>query len=140
MNLKKVVFLTLCMISLSLIVGCGAKPIEVPANELCNDIYKGKVVVTEGVILVPKSMVTSGRLPLAIRVKDKGKTPIINVAIGTGPNTAERLPLKFTPADLKITAKDGSIIKNGDRVRVTGKMTNTSKSYSNLQVKTIEKL
>ncbi len=84
-------------------------------------------------------MITGGRYPLYLKVRNKGKTPLINIPRGTADNTVKLLPRNYKSADLEIISDDNSIIKHGEKIRVTGEMTNVSKAYCNLQVEKIEK-
>jgi len=128
-----------------LFVSCSSEPVFVKAEELCNNEYKNKEVITEGVLVVPSSFYTMGStVTLMLEASNNVKVPSI-VFLNYNKkkekkNMIDPLTDDFTEEDIKIYDNDGNLVNLGEKVRITGELTGGSSAYCELWVHKLEKV
>ena len=127
-----------------LLVGCSSEPpIYVLATDLCNEKYKNKIIITEGLILLPSSFYTmNGSVTMSLGVeKTHEKIPSLSIKTwGDKKNIMEPLNDGYTENDVIIYDDNGKIIPLGAKVRVTGKLAGGSKTWCEVYVDKIEQV
>jgi len=129
---------------LLLVFSCQSEPPQsVALCEVCDDQYKKKNVIIEGIIKMPNQFITGGVMQMWIKTTPKcnTRTPILGFRnVKGGKNSMKFLPTNYTSADIKITDNSDQAIIPGDKVKVTGTMIATSKAWCQINVEKIEKL
>ena len=138
--MKNVLYILSCCIILSFITSCSSEPLKVNACELCNEKYKKEMVTTEGIVVLPESFYTTGgSVTLFLKDNCQVKSPSISIkTFGEKKNSMEKLTSGYTEEDVKIYDNNGTIVKLGDRIRVTGKLVGASKQWCEINVDKIE--
>lgn len=128
-----------------LIVSCSSEPVFVKAEELCQEQYKKKDVITEGILIAPSSFYTMGST-VTLMLESSSKTTVPSIVFLNYNNDHEKKnmiePLKdgFSEEDIKIYDNEGNLVNLGEKVRITGELSGGSKSYCELWVKKLEKI
>lgn len=143
-NITKLAILTYVLFLCS----CTSNPPKlVQASELCNEEYKGEIVMCEGIIRLPDSFYTTGGSVTMALEAEKGKYRIPGISLktfsvteGEKKNMMDLLPDGFTEDDVKIYDDSGKTIKLGDNIRVTGELVGASKAWCEINVTKIEKI
>ena len=134
----------ICTVIITL-TSCSSEPVFVKAEELCNNEYKNKEVITEGVLVVPSSFYTMGStVTLMLEASNNVKVPSI-VFLNYNKkkekkNMIDPLTDDFTEEDIKIYDNDGNLVNLGEKVRITGELTGGSSAYCELWVHKLEKV
>ncbi|MFO7167708.1 MAG: hypothetical protein DIU80_006725 [Chloroflexota bacterium] len=110
------------------LASCGATPEVVAYDEVCEQ-PDGTLVQTEGYFAVGSSIfcsnIGSSHVQCGFEFVDSPDEEdgfTADVAQGTGPNQVEPIPDDFTPEAILIHASDGSDVRIGDRVTISGKL------------------
>lgn len=112
----------------ALFASCGARPEPVAFDAVCSQ-KDGTVVQTEGYFAAEGSVFCSNIGSSEVQCgfdfvpapgEEKGFTA--DVAEGTGRNQVEPIPDDFTPEAILIHASDGSDVRIGDKVVISGKL------------------
>ncbi len=112
----------------ALVAACGAPPTPVAYADVCNQ-PDGSVVQTEGYFAVDGSIFCSntGSSELEcgfefVDTPDSSDGFTADVGEGSGRNKVEPIPDDFTPESILIHADDGSDVRLGDKVTISGKL------------------
>lgn len=143
-NITKLAILT-CLISLS---SCTSNPPKLlQASELCNEDYKGEIVMCEGIVRMPDRFFSAGGSVTMAFEAQKGKYRIPALKIktyseikGENKNMMDLLPEDYTEEDVKIYDDKGQLIKLGDKIRVTGELLGGLVDWCDIEVTKIEKV
>lgn len=112
----------------ALVAACGAPPAPVAYAEVCAQA-DGAVVQTEGYFAVGGSVFCSNTGSSELEcgfefVDDPAATDgfTADVGEGNGRNKVEPIPDDFTPESILFHASDGSDVRIGDKVTISGKL------------------
>lgn len=126
--MRQLVTLAALAVVAAAISACGAPPTVVPYAEVCNQ-PDDAVVQTEGYFAVDGSIFCSNTGSSELEcgfefVDDPDSTDgfTADVGEGSGRNKVDPIPDDFTPEAILIHADDGSDVRLGDKVTITGKM------------------
>lgn len=107
-------------------VGCSAPP---PATPMQWDNYNvqanhEKQISLEGYMKLPVAAMVSDTMLVDLweKAEGKGRCLPVSLRIGSGANQVEKPPKDYKDSDMKVHAKDGSLVGMGDHVRVSGKL------------------
>lgn len=122
----------------------NAPPVPINFSQVLDKTYNGKKVSVEGYLSLPStSYHTDANEQLNfIERESEFSAPfnfILDVNVGTGNNTMQKLPDKYLDADVNVKGNKGEKIGIGDRVRITGKL-DVNGDYVSLNVEVIEKI
>lgn len=142
-NITKLAILT-CLVSLS---SCTSNPPKLlQTSELCNEDYKGEIVMCEGIVRMPDRFFSAGGSVTMAFEAEKGKYRIPMLKIdtfskikGEKKNMMDLLPEGYTEDDVKIYDDKGQIVKLGDKIRVTGELLGGLSDWCDIEVTKIEK-
>lgn len=134
-----------CILSLN---SCTSNPPKLlQASELCNEEYKGEIVMCEGIVRIPDHFFSAGGSVTMAFEAQKGKCRIPALKINTysktkgeKKNMIDLLPEGYTEKDVKIYDDKGQIIKLGDKIRVTGELVGGLVDWCDINVSKIEKV
>jgi hypothetical protein len=127
---------------------CAGGPAEIEHGSVIgwteDSLYpaKGEMVTFEGYVELPNLTYLNGATYMVNLLQDstlEGRKLILQINEGDCENTMEPLPNEYDNNDLLIRDNGGAKIRNGEKVRVTGKVT-SDKSLYMFWVKRIEKL
>jgi len=125
---------------------CSDTPVEVTASDICTEEYKDVLVTTEGIVRLPDSFYTTGGTVTMDLEAPAGKYRLPKIAILTWnkdkeqKNMMEPLENGFSDDDVKIYDDKGQLVKLGDKIRVTGKVSGAAKDWCDIFVDKIEKV
>ncbi len=118
------------MLTLSVIVAaCGAPPTPLAHADVCALERDGATIQTDGYFAVGNSVFCSntgssdlecGFEFVASPEESEGFTA--DVAEGSGRNQVAEIPDDFTPETISFTADDGSSVRIGDHVQISGRL------------------
>lgn len=122
----------------SLVAGCGMGGPPTPGElktlaSVCDKANDGKRLAVEGYLALLESFSersSSESAPLLIRATQQpGPNDIfVWMPYGTGPNSMDKLPARYSSDDLKVRTKDGVVVGSRDKVRISGTVTFPSQS------------
>lgn len=128
-------------IFISALTSCS-DPENVKLEDLCNEKYQDKEVVTEGIIYLPSQMYTYGNIMRLgiMNEKTDHRVPSLNIASYTKKteNSMKTLPENYTENDVHIYDNEGNEVKLGTKVRVTGTLRGASAVRCDLTVDKLE--
>lgn len=135
----------ICVVSLS---SCTSNPPKlVKSSEICNEDYKGEIVMCEGIIRLPERFFSAGGSVTMAFEAEKGKfrIPMLKISTfskieGEKKNMMDLLPDGFTEEDVKIYDDNGQPVKLGDKIRVTGELLGGLSDWCDIDVTKIEKV
>lgn len=119
-------------------------PKAIGFSDVLDEANNGKRVTIEGYIALPtSSMISDESVQLALFERgNQFSSPlnfIVDMPVGSGKNTMNKIPLKYEKTDVAITGNKGEAITIGDRVKITGSFTVYS-SFCSMDIQEIEKL
>ena len=136
----------IAVVALISTASCSDTPVEVAASDICTEEYKDVLVTTEGIVRLPDSFYTTGGTVTMDLEAPAGKYRLPKIAILTWnkdkeqKNMMEPLENGFSDDDVKIYDDKGQVVKLGDKIRVTGKVSGAAKDWCDIFVDKIEKV
>lgn len=126
-----------------LCAGCASPPPPATAVSWKDFNTQGnndKQISLEGYVRMPVAALVSDTMLLELheQADGKGANVSFSTTVGSSANQMEKPPEKYTDADLKLHAKDGSLVKATDKVRVSGKLIYSSSPNSTILFGPIE--
>ncbi len=118
---------SLLLVSTIILTACQP-PVSVPYDNVCQEEYNGKTIMTEGVFSMGASVYcsgTSGEYRCGLNFKESpasNDTFSVDVMVGNRKNMMQELEFGFSDDDLVIKTADGSTIGVDDPVTITGRM------------------
>lgn len=109
--------------SVTLLAASCEKPPAQPASaaQINAGSLEGKRVQISGTTGLPEQIQSMDGI-MHFALQDSSGIVICNINPGTGKDEMEQLHNNYKPEDLKITAHDGSTIRNGERLTVKGEV------------------
>lgn len=111
------------------LIACGGPAAAVAYDQVCDPANDHKSLSTEGYFAVAGSVFCSNIGSSSVKcglefVKNAGDSDgfTADVIRGDGDNEVEEIPDDFTAESITIHADDGSIVRVGDKVRISGEM------------------
>lgn len=113
----------------TLAAACGGPPTPLAHADVCAPERDGSTVQTEGYFAVGSSIFCSntGSSDLEcgfdfVASPEESEGFTADVAEGSGRNQVAEIPDDFTPEAISFTADDGSTVRVGDHVQITGRL------------------
>jgi len=120
---------SLLLVFAVVLIACGGPARAVAYSQVCDPANSGQSVSTEGYFAVGGSVFCSNIGSSKVKcgldfVESAGDTDAFtaDVVRGDGDNQIEEIPDDFTEETIAIHADDGSVVRIGDKVRVSGEM------------------
>jgi len=124
-------FFVSALLACGLMFGCGHRPeTGQSVTEVCHASNNGKLKIVSGYIgtaSTPTSCVTTCNLKLRAQKDVQGVEIDVKLPMGTENNELGELPSEFTDKDIQIKDNEGKVITGGDVVRVTGRLSVTTR-------------
>lgn len=129
------------ILSVLLLSSCSENVTKIEGKEnVCQEKYKDKKLEVTGVLFIPSSFVTTGRMNMLLKIEGTDQKILASFSRGKENNKMEELPDNFSEKDIVIRDKIGGIITVADTVRAKGEMIATDSNWCQMNVDEIEKL